>query len=641
MNPKTIETAIREAHLPTLVMSLVHLTGDTSLLRDERPSYALFDDRHRMLSDGAKTRIRERAKSAIEDFLHGRPLPPPPSADVVQQMMNYIAGTDIPQRYIPFLMDELMLDGVDPNRPEWTDPKLRAGARAMFVVVIGAGLSGILAGIRLRQAGIPFVIVEKNDDVGGTWFENSYPGCRVDSTNHMYAYSFAARGHAWPMWYSTQSTLLDYFRKITEQYELRANIRFGTQAVEAVYDERRGKWSVKLRSAYGGDTVVEATAVISAVGQLNQPRLPDIAGRDTFAGASFHSATWRHDVDLRGKRVAVIGTGASAFQFIPEIAPRVGKLLIFQRSAPWIMPTKNYHEKVGAGFQWLLDNVPYYENWWRFFLFWSYTDGVYEDVRLDDAGKPKPGNDRIRELLARQLKHQLEGAEHLAEKVIPKSPFGSKRALRDNGSWIKTLRRDNVELVTDKISEIAPAGIRTADGVLHDVDVIIYGTGFRASEFLRTMKVVGREGHVLSEVWNGDARAYLGIMVPEFPNFFVVYGPNTNIVVNGSIIFFSECAVRYVLSALRLLAERSASAAEIRPEVYDALNEAVDKRNATMAWGAPDAHNWYKNATGRVSQNWPFPIVDYWLATREARADDLLLYGGDDQGSRSASPRAA
>ncbi len=626
VDEQQIDAAIAEAHLPTLVMSIVHLTGDTSLLRGERPTYALFDDRQRTYSDETRKLIRERAREAILAYLRGRPVPPPPDMPVVQEMMNYLAATEIPKRYIPFLMDELMLDGVDRNVPQWSQPQLAASAKMMFVVVVGAGLSGILAGIRLKQAGIPFVIVEKNADVGGTWFENTYPGCRVDSTNHMYAYSFASEGHAWPMWYSTQPTLLDYFRKVAGQHGLGESIRFGTELVEAVYDESQCTWTLGLRGVDGQLSSVQASAVITAVGQLNQPRLPDIPGLDSFVGPAFHSAQWRHDVDLTGKRVAVIGTGASAFQIIPAIAPHVGKLSVFQRSPPWIMPTRNYHDEVGRGFQWLLHNVPFYEKWWRFFLFWSFTDGVYDAVRLDENGKPNAENDRIRDLLTRQMMRQLEGAEHLADQVIPRMPFGGKRALRDNGAWIRTLRSDNVALVTTGIEKITPQGVVTTDGKLHEVDAIVYGTGFRATEFLRGVRVIGREGRNLTQEWDGDARAYLGAMVPGFPNFFMMYGPNTNIVVNGSIIMFSECAIRYILSALQLETERGAGAVEIRTEVFEAFNAAVDERNRSMAWGAPDARNWYKNAAGRVSQNWPFPIVDYWYATREAQPQDLILH---------------
>lgn len=622
-----VRAAVAEAHLPTLAMSIVHLTGDASILDGEQPSYALFGEGHRMLSSEKKHLIRERAVEAILAHRAGRPLPPPPGPATVSRMMNFIAGAAIPDRYGPFLAQELALDGLDRDKPDWTTPRLCEAAADMFVVVIGAGLSGILAGIRLKQAGIPFAIVEKNSDVGGTWFENTYPGCRVDSTNHMYAYSFLADGHAWPHWYSPQTTLLDYFRKVADRYGLRDAIQFATEVREAIWDETGARWRVRLRGPDGSDAELSATAVISAVGQLNQPKLPDIAGLASFAGESFHSARWRHDVDLAGRTVAVIGTGASAFQFVPEIAPKVAKLSVFQRSPPWIMPTKNYHDPVGRGFQWLIDNVPSYERWWRFFLFWSFTDGVYEAVRFAAPGGDSQDNRLIREQLERQMRRQLDGAEHLAEAIIPTTPFGSKRALRDNGAWIATLQRENVDLVTTPIDRVDATGIVTRDGTHHAADILIYGTGFRASEFLRTMRVVGRAGAALSEVWAGDARAHLGIMVPDFPNFFMVYGPNTNIVVNGSVIFFSECAVRYIVDCLRLQAETGARSIGIKPDVFAASNRALDERNACMAWGAPDVSNWYKNASGRVSQNWPFPIVDYWYATREAPKGDFELSG--------------
>ena len=621
---RAIDAAIKEAHLPTLVMSIVHLSGEPNLLEGERPTYGLFDDRVRQFSDEKKAAIREQARDAIRDFVSGKPLPPPPSSTNVQRMINFIAGVDVPERYLPFLLDELKLDGIDRDQPVWSDAN-RQAACEMFVVVIGAGLSGLVAAIRLRQAGVPFLIVEKNADVGGTWFENTYPGCRVDSTNHMYAYSFAATGHAWPNWYSTQPVLLQYFRGLADEHKLRDSAVFDTEVTDAVYDEAVARWTVRLRPRNGEERVVTATAVISAIGQLNQPRFPDIKGIKTFAGPAFHSAQWRHDVDLRGKRVAVIGTGASAFQIVPSIAAEVGELRVFQRSAPFIMPTKNYHDPVGQGFQWLLTNIPFYEKWWRFFLFWSFTDGVYDAVRLGPDGRPNAENTRIKDLLMRQMMQQLEGAEHLADKIVPKGPFGEKRAMRDNGGWIASMRRDNVHLITETIERITPDAIITKDGERHAVDAIIYGTGFRASEFLSSVKVVGRNGVSLSEFWGGDARAHLGITIPHFPNFFMLFGPNTNIVVNGSVIFFAECAVRYVLSCLEVLAGHPRGALEVRSDVYDEYNARVDARNATMTWGAPEATNWYKNATGRVSQNWPFPIVDYWYATRAPVLEDLSL----------------
>jgi len=397
-----------------------------------------------------------------------------------------------------------------------------------------------------------------------------------------------------------------------------------------VFDGGTARWQVRIRDKHGSEEVLEATAVISAVGQLNQPKIPDFKGRDTFKGHAFHTARWRHDIDLGGKRVAVIGTGATAFQVIPEIAPKVKELKVFQRSAPWLAPTPNYHDDVTTGQQWLLEHVPFYAKWYRFWLFWTLTDGVLEGVEVDPtwndmAKSVSPANEMLRQMLIHRMQAQAPNRPDLMEKVVPDYPFGSKRALRDNGVYIAALAQPNVQLVTTGVRQIVPKGVVTEDGIEHEVDVIIYGTGFHASDFLRTFKVLGREGIDLHDKWRGDARAYLGMTIPGFPNFFCIYGPNTNIVVNGSIIFFSEASVRYIVNALKLLAERGAKSMEVRKEVHDAFNERVDDANARLAWGLPGAKSWYKNRFGRVTQNWPFRLVDYWCATIAPDPADFLL----------------
>ncbi len=318
--------------------------------------------------------------------------------------------------------------------------------------------------------------------------------------------------------------------------------------------------------------------MVSAVGQLNRPSFPNIPGRDTFAGMSFHSARWRPDVDLQGKRVAVIGTGASAVQFIPEIAPEAGELLVFQRTPAWFGPTEDYHDEVSDGQRWLYGHVPSYSEWNRFWIFWRMGDGVLEGVRVDDSYEPKgaavsAANDIVRMLLAEYINAEFADRPDLRDKVMPTYPPGAKRMLRDNGIWPRTLKRDNVQLITTPIREITPTGIVTEDGAAHDVDVLIYGTGFTASQFLTPMTIVGRSGVELHEQWNGDARAYLGVAVPGFPNLFCLYGPNTNIVINGSIVYFSECGVRYILGLVELLLEGGHRAIDVRKDVHDEFNE--------------------------------------------------------------------
>jgi len=625
-----VEWALKDAHIPSLMMALVHLTGDPSHLTPEmKPVYDFFGDGQGGFTPEKQQWVRDKAKAAILDYLDGKPLPPPPDAATIGTMMDFIAGVDIPDRYIPFLREELGIAVEDTREVKWDTPKLKSAAAKMNVVIVGAGLSGLLSAIRLGQAGVPFVVIEKNADVGGTWFENAYPGCRVDNPNHMYSFSFEPN-HAFPYHFSTQDVLYDYFRRIADKYDLRKHIRFETQVVEAAFDEKSAHWKVRVRDKQGREETLDASAMISAVGQLNQPKMPDIKGIGSFKGPAFHTARWRHDVDLKGKRVAVIGTGATAFQVIPEVAPKVAKLLVFQRSAPWLGPTPNYHDKVSDGKKWLLEHVPTYGKWYRFWLFWTLTDGILDAVAVDPAWNDtsrsvSPMNEMLRTLLIEKIKEQLPNRPDLVEKVVPDYPFGSKRSVRDNGVYLAALARPNVELITEAIEEITPKGIKTKDGAEHRVDVIVYGTGFHASDFLRTYKIVGRGGVELHQRWKGDARAYLGMTVPGFPNFFVIYGPNTNIVVNGSIIFFSEASVRYIVNCLKLLAETGARTMEVKADVHDAFNARVDEENKKMAWGVPNAKSWYKNALGRVSQNWPFKLVDYWNATIKPDPADFDL----------------
>jgi 4-hydroxyacetophenone monooxygenase len=631
MSQDMLDQALAEAHLPALLMSVIHITGDASVLDDfPTPVYDFFgDSRTGGWTPELQQKARDVARAALEKHKSGDKLPPAPSAGTLKKMMNFIAGADIPAHYVPFLMEELAIEGVDVKHPHWDAPAVSDRKKGMKIVIVGAGMSGLLAAIRLKQAGVAFEIIEKNADVGGTWFENSYPGCRVDTQNHLYSYSFEPN-HEWPLHYSTQNILLDYFQRISRKHDLRKNIRFATQVEEARFDEKTSKWTVTVKDASGKTDRIVADAVISAVGQLNQPRFPDIKGVGAFKGPAFHSAQWDHSVSLKGKTVACIGTGASAFQFVPEIAKDVKQLFVFQRTPPWLGPTPDYHDKVGAGKKWLLEHVPFYDKWYRFFLFWLMTDGVYEMVKADVGWNgPKnavsAANAELRGMLIEALKPQVAKKPELLDKIVPEYPFGGKRSLRDNGVWVEALSRDNVELVTDPIEEINATGLKTKSGRQIDVDALIYGTGFYASTFLKTFKVYGRDGVELHDKWAGDARAYLGMTTPGFPNFFMIYGPNTNIVVNGSIVFFSECSVRYILDCLKLLAETGAATMEPKQDVHDAFNEKVDAMNQKMAWGSENVSSWYKNAKGRVSQNWPFPLVDYWKATIKPNANDFTF----------------
>jgi 4-hydroxyacetophenone monooxygenase len=629
---ETIRRYLDDADIPALLPSLAYATGDVTLLREElRPDPLLFGLPQGGLSDDQQLAARALALDALVRFRDAgsRPIPPPAGSDLLRILQHTVGGGDM-SPYLPLLMEELATHETDPRAPTWQAAELAPG-RTLRAAVIGAGMSGLLAAHRLAQAGLEVTVFEKSTEVGGTWYDNHYPGCRVDNPNHAYSYSFAQR-HDWPNHYSTQPTLLEYFNQFADHFDLRRHISFGTEVVEATWSDDANRWTLTLRQGEGTDEQTECDIVISAVGQLNRPRYPEIEGLDSFRGDGFHSARWEHGASLAGRRVAVIGTGASAIQFIPEVAEQAGELLVFQRTPPWLGPTPDYHEPVATGLQWLYRHIPGYSPLSRFAMFWRLGDQALEAVRVDaswDGGPTSvsPLNEFAREMLTAYLQSEFADRPDLLSQVIPSYPVGAKRILRDNGIWARTLKRPNVRLISDPIGSITATSVLTSDGDEYPVDAIVFGTGFRASEFLAPMRVTGRGGVDLQEQWGDDARAYLGITVPHFPNFFCLYGPNTNIVINGSIIYFSECGVRYILGCIRTLLENQAQSIEVRADVHDEFNRRVDEQNAVMAWGASDVNSWYKNNTGRVTQNWPFTLLEYWERTLEPDAGEYILSG--------------
>jgi 4-hydroxyacetophenone monooxygenase len=625
-----LRAVLEDAELQPLLPALAYTTGDLSLLRDDlRVDPMALAIPGGGFTEEQKVAIREVALDALVRFRDAGCRPAPvPSDDDVLRIMEYAVGGGEMVEYLPLLEEELAHRGEDRRAPTWHKDDV-APAVDFRVLIVGAGESGLLAGHRLHQAGVDFVIVDKNDDVGGTWYENQYPGCRVDNPNHNYSYSFAQR-HDWPFHYSTQPVLHGYLSDCADVFGVRDRVQLRTEVLSATWSDETSTWSVLVRTPEGEDTI-EAHAVVSAVGQLNRPHYPEIAGFGSFAGPAFHSARWDPSVDLAGKRVAVIGTGASAMQLIPEIAPEVGELVVFQRTPAWMVPTPDYHDAVPDGLTWLYNHVPAYSEFNRFCIFWRMGDGALAGVTVDpdwsQPGSVGPMNEMMRLMLTEYIRGEFADRPDLLDAVVPTYPVGAKRVIRDNGVWARTLKRDNVRLVSTGIREITPTGIVTVDGEAHDVDVLIYGTGFTASQFLVPMKVVGRDGVDLHEHWGGEARAYLGVTIPGFPNLFCLYGPNTNIVINGSIIYFSECGVRYIVGLLGMLLGAGHRAVEVRRDVHDRFNVDVDAENRRMAWGASDVNTWYKNANGRITQNWPFTLLEYWRRTLRPDLDDFELSG--------------
>ena len=625
-----IAAALEEASIPTLMMSMIHMTGDASLLKGKlRPAGCYLNEVQGYMSEEDKAEVRKQALKIISAYRDGGcQLPPPPDMKTIGEMMSFLVVEDVPSEYVPMMMEEMELEGGDTRRVELDAP---ADARQHFpVVVIGGGQSGVLAAVRLQEAGIPYTIIEKNSSVGGTWYENHYPGCRVDVGNHFYCYSFEPN-YEWSEFFAQQPELRRYFETCIDKYELRENFRFNTEVIAARYDEKNKRWTVTLRNADGSEETLQACALISAVGQLNRPKLPDIAGIESFKGPWFHSAEWNHDVDLRGKRVAVIGTGASAFQLVPEVAKEAEQLYVFQRSAPWMFPNENYHRKVSEGKKWALKHLPYYARWYRFLLFWPGADGGLPSMRIDPKWPHQERssneiNEMVREVFTDWMKQQIGDDEELLAKVVPDYVPMGKRTLQDNGTWLSALKRDNVKLINDPIAAITEDGIVMADGSSHPVDVIVYATGFYANKFLWPMEITGKNGVILQEQWGDEPEAYLGIAVPNFPNLFCMYGPGTNLAHGGSLIFHSECQMRYIMGCLKALLEGGQSTIEVKQQVHNDYNRRLQEEMSKMVWAHPTVKNsWYQNGKGRVTVLSPWRLLDYWTWTKEPKLEEYNI----------------
>ncbi len=472
--------------------------------------------------------------------------------------------------------------------------------RTPTIAIAGAGFGGIGLAIALKKAGIEsFTLYERAAEVGGVWRDNSYPGAACDVPSRLYSYSFEPE-YGWSTAYGRGPEIKAYIERCVAKYGLAPHIRFNTNVLTAAFDEAARKW--RLETAAGER--IEADIFVSAVGLFNKPALPDIPGCESFAGPSFHSARWDHDVELAGKTVAVIGTGASAVQFVPAIAPKVARLHLYQRTPQYVMP------KIVRDDSSVTQGSRLQHAWQRLRLF----------MMFEKAGRRR-GSDKL--VAESQAMFQAYLATKVRDpalraKLTPSYRWGCKRVLQSN-EWFDALVRDTVEVVTDPIGAIVPEGVRTRDGVLRTADVVIYGTGFTPTDYLTPMTVTGVGGQVLAEAWRDGAEAYLGMTVAGFPNFFIMYGPNTNTVT--SIIFMLENQARYIVSAARRIA-RTGGTMDVRPEVLRRYNDDVQQRlNRTVLVDA-DCASYFRTASGKVTTNWPGWLTEYWYRTRRVRPRD-------------------
>jgi len=474
-----------------------------------------------------------------------------------------------------------------------------AERRSLEVIIVGAGFGGIAAAIELLGHGIEAItILERGPDLGGTWLYNSYPGAACDVPSHLYSFSFAQR-RDWSRLCSPQQEIHDYLAEVAQARGVQRLIKTGRTVTACRWDEQRCRWSVA--TAEGEE--LEADAIVLATGQLHQPAIPQIAGIETFAGHSFHSSQWDHAYRLEGRRVAVVGTGASAVQFIPEIAPVVRQMTVFQRTGNWFLPRRNrrYPLLVRAAVRW----IPGVQALRRKYIF-QYCESLTAAIR-----NPRTIGRLLHARSVAFMRMQLRDPV-LRAKAWPDYTFGCKRVLFSS-SFLPALQRPNVELVTEAITAVSPEGLVTADGRVHEADCIIWGTGFKTTQFMLPMDVRGAGGQELGESWADGAHAHLGMTVPGFPNMFLMYGPNTN-TSGGSIIVYHEAQAAYLRQALQQLRARDAAAIDVRPEVESASDRELQARFAGTAWTQCDS--WYRDERGRIVANWPGYMREYLERTR-------------------------
>lgn len=644
MPPQTeaaLRDALEDANLPVLLLVMRHLTGDARWLEPPyTPSPTIATDDND--TGGHPPELQAEIRAAAFEILRTKlgSSEPDPTPDVigaeVVRALSVSLGEEVPSEYAGSMLEEA---GLRPRLEKlgWSGQR-PAAADDFSVIVIGAGMAGVAAGVYLDQLGLDYQILERAADVGGVWRENVYPGAGVDTPSHLYSYSFA-QNPFWTRYYAKQGELLDYFQDVARKFDVVRNVRFEHAVTHVVWDEASSRWNVRATDSTSTERTFRANVVISCVGLLNEPQVPALPGAEDFRGPAFHSAQWRDDVELAGHRVAVIGTGASAVQIVPEIAEQAAAVSIFQRSPQWLLPNPNYLREMSEGTRWLMANVPLYMAYYRMRLIWMWQDKLLASLHRDpEWDHPERSvnavNDRHRAFIERYIRRQLGDRQDLYERVVPDYPPYGKRVLMDN-RWFETLQRENVQLVPQGVQRLVENGVVTDDGDTREADVIVWATGFKATEMLRSFEVLGRDGTSLHDAWDGDnPTAYLGVAVPGFPNFFIVGGPNTFLGHGGSAIFTTECGLTYITRTLLAMLENGIATVEVKREVADAYTSEVDALHEDLIWTHPGMTTWWRNSRGRVVVASPWRGVDYWAMTREA---DLSVYDCAFDGKESGS----
>lgn len=620
--------AVQSGHVAVLVALLNHLTGDPKW-REERfhPTRTRGMDDHRDggLPSEAQQEIREAAFALTVGWT-GSGEVPDLTDEQLTELASFAFGEEVFPEYGGFIQE--ILDA-RVGRDVREDFRVRGPQPVTDkkVLVIGGGPSGLLSSIRLQAMGIDHLVLEKESEFGGAWENNSYPGCGVDTPSYLYSYSFF--DHPWGAHYGKRDEVRRYFIDVARENGVHEHTRFNTEVSDMVWDEEAGSWRVTAETE-GEVRHYTAEIVLVGAGQLARPKLPDLPGMESFRGELTHSAEWPADLDVTGKRVALIGAGASAMQIGPAIVDRVSELILVQRSKQWVAPCPNYFDSFDEAEHFLMAHVPLYLQWYRARLNWVYNDRVHASLQIDpEWTEPdtsiNPVNAGHRRHYIRYIEQKLAGHPDLIERSIPDYPPFGKRMLLDNG-WYDMLIHPHTELLSSAVAEVTPDGFVDAEGIEHACDVLIFATGFQAARFLYPMNVVGRDGKSTVETWGEtDSRVYLGLVAPNFPNMFFLGGPATLLGHGGSFIGIAEMQVDYVMKLISEMSAEHIRSIACRDDVCEEYNQALDRAHAKMVWTHQGMQNWYRNSDGRVLAVTPWRIADYRNMLRESDLDDFVI----------------
>jgi len=608
---ETIEDAMQYAS-PMVLRGLLHqLTGDTDVIDMAPGAAAKFVVGSELADPAHEVLIRKKAADFLKKYRDSGageidlgPL------DRLRTSLSLTAGKDIPADEFDIWLEETALDrwarGV-----KWSDGAPPAKASGFKVAVIGTGISGLNTAVQLKRAGIPFTVFEKNPEVGGSWYENRYPGARVDTPSRGYTHLFAY-DYPFEWGYSPRDVNLTYFKWIADNFEIRDNIRFNTEVLKMTWDETAKVWSLDVQGPSGAASE-QFNAVISCVGFLSRPQMPEIEGMDSFEGTLCHSAAWPEGLDITGKKVAIVGSGASGYQTAPVIGKMAAKTYLFQRQANWLYEDLSYLKPLPQQTLWLDRNFPFHANFVRFRVAALVAPGGSGALKVDpnfkDPHAVSPINKALRDACVAFVERKLASRPDLIPRMIPNFPPMASRPIRvdTNESVLDALARGDVELVSDGIEQITPTGV-VAGGKNYDLDVIVFATGFRANEYLWPMEVRGKGGKRIEEIWEKDGpRAYLGAMVPDFPNLFMCYGPNSNNFGGFTVVDLLEITAQFAVRAIAGLIERGQASVDVTEEAYWRFADILDESEKGMVYLDQRANSYYQNG-GRSSVNGP---VDY------------------------------